>query len=284
MWYLRAMSRLAVVHEGVTLVGDVTGEGPTLLLLHGWPDTSALWREVTPHLVAEGYRVVTVDLRGCGASDKPRDVAAYAMTHLVGDVAAVLDALGGAPVTLVGHDWGASLAWVVAAWHPELVERLVVLSVGHPSAFRAAGVAQQARSWYALLFAQEGLGERFLRHHDYDAMRHWLGHPRVEEIIAELERDGQMTTHLLWYRANLPPDAFLRDAPTLPPIVAPTRGLWSSGDVALTEGQMIDSAPYCANGFIYRRLEGLGHWMAIEDPGRVAEEIVAGSPSRGRKH
>lgn len=278
------MAHFAVDHDGVTLRGEVVGAGPTLLALHGWPDTSALWREVTPRLVAAGYRVATPDLRGCGVSDKPRDVADYAMVHLVGDVVALIAALGGGPVTLVGHDWGASLAWVAAARRPELVERLVVLSVGHPRAFRGAGVAQAARSWYALLFAQEGLGERFLRHRDYDAMRHWLGHPRVEEVIAELERDGQMTTHLLWYRANLAPDAFVSDLPTLPPILAPTRGLWSSGDTALIEAQMVNSAPYCVHGFTYRRLEGLGHWMAIEDPARVAEEIVAGSPPSEVKH
>ena len=278
------MARFAVDNDGVTLRGEVDGRGPTLVLLHGWPDTSALWRDATPRLVAAGYRVAVVDLRGCGSSDKPRDVADYAMSHLVGDVAALIATLGGEPVTLVGHDWGASLAWVVAAWHPELVERLVVLSVGHPRAFRTAGVAQQARSWYAQLFAQAGVGERFLRHRDYDAMRHWLGHPRVEEVIAELERDGQMTTHLLWYRANLPPDAFVSEPPNLPPILAPTRGLWSSGDTALLEAQMVDSAPYCVNGFTYRRLEGLGHWMVIEDPTRVVEEIIAGSPVSAVKH
>ncbi len=259
----------------VRLRGVVEGEGPTILLLHGWPDTSALWRDVTPLLVDAGYRVAAVDLRGCGASDKPRDVASYAMGHLVGDVARTVAALGVDEVTLVGHDWGAALAWVVAALRPELVTRLVVLSVGHPTAFRSAGLDQQRRSWYTLLFFHEGVGEAFLRQNDYEALRGWSGHPRADEVIAELERDGQMTTHLLWYRANLPPDAFVSPPPVLPAIDVPVLGVWSSGDFALGERQMTDSARFCARGFTYRHLDGYGHWLPIEAPRDVAEAVVA---------
>ncbi|MFI5034583.1 MAG: alpha/beta fold hydrolase [Acidimicrobiales bacterium] len=268
------MPELRVTHGDVEIVVDVTGEGPTVLLLHGWPDTAALWDEVGARLVAAGYRVAAPDLRGCGRSAKPTDVADYQMRLLVGDVAAVLDALDADPVAVVGHDWGAALAWVVAAYLPARVSHLVALSVGHPSAFRGAGLDQLARSWYTLLFSYEGLGEAFLRRHDHEAVRRWLRHPRAEQVIVELERDGQMSAHLLWYRANLPPDAFLRDPPVLAPIQAPTLGVWSSGDVALTEGQMVNSGDYCVNGFTYRRLEGVGHWTPLEAPDEVAAAIV----------
>lgn len=273
--YGLGVDSLEVRSGDVTLHVEVAGEGPTLLLLHGWPDTAALWDEVLPLLVGAGFRVAAADLRGCGRSDKPRDVDAYRMHHLVGDVAAIIEALGGEKVTLVGHDWGASLAWVVASFRPDLVERLVVLSVGHPSAFFASGIAQQAKSWYMLLFHFEGLGEAFLRRNDYEAMRAWTGHPRVEAVIVELERDGQMTTHLLWYRANVAPESFVRPAPVLPAIEVPVLGLWSSGDFALGERQMTDSAAYCAKGFRYVRVEGAGHWLPLEVPSRVSEEVVA---------
>jgi pimeloyl-ACP methyl ester carboxylesterase len=265
---------LSVSHGDVEIVVDVEGEGPTVLLLHGWPDTARLWDEVAPRLLAAGLRVATPDLRGCGRSSKPADVESYAMSQLVGDAAALIDALGAGPLAVVGHDWGAALAWVVAAWLPERVTHLGALAVGHPTAFRSAGLDQQVRSWYTLLFAQAGLGERFLRHNDYEALRRWTGHPRVESVIAELERDGQMTTHLLWYRANIAPDAFFSPAPQLPPIVAPTLGLWSTRDFALTEAQMVDSARYCTNGFTYRRVEGAGHWTPLEVPDEVAAAIV----------
>jgi len=265
---------LQVSNGDVQLNVNVDGEGPTVLLLHGWPDTSALWNDVAADLVAAGYRVAVPDLRGCGLSDKPTDVERYAMHHLVGDVAAIIAVLGDDKVTLVGHDWGANLAWVSATYLPELIERLVVLSVGHPTSFRSAGLEQQIKSWYTLLFFHEGVGEAFLRKNDYEAMRRWTGHPRVEEIIHELERDGQMTTHLLWYRANLPPSSFVADPPVLPPVQVPVLGLWSSGDAALCEAQMTNSALYCDQGFTYVRFEGHGHWLPIEAPHEVAAEII----------
>lgn len=146
--------------------------------------------------------------------------------------------------------------------------------MGHPTAFRGAGIEQQARNWYTMLFAHEALGEPFLRKNDYEALRRWTGHPRSSEVISELERDGQMTAQLLWYRANLPLDSFLVDPPVLPPIQASTLGIWSSGDFALTERQMANSADYCANSFTYVRLEGFGHWLPLEAPRELSREIL----------
>ena len=264
-----------VSNDDVELFVRDAGEGPVIVLLHGWPDTSVLWREMVPPLNAAGYRCVGIDLRGCGFSTKPYEVERYHMRELVGDVAAVIESLDAGPVAVLGHDWGASLAWAVATFRPDLVSSMVALSVGHPSAFRSAGLEQQIKSWYTLLFAHEGLGEAFLRKNDYEAMRTWLGHPRVEAVIEELERDGQMRTHLLWYRANIPPSAFVDDPPVLPALRVPALGLWSSGDHALSERQMINSRDYCDAGFTYVRFEGLGHWLPLEAPGEVAREVVA---------
>ncbi|HEV7959026.1 MAG TPA: alpha/beta fold hydrolase [Acidimicrobiales bacterium] len=267
------MDSLTVRSGDVNLLVHVDGEGPTVLLLHGWPDTSALWDDVASRLVEAGFRVAVPDLRGCGHSDKPDDVELYRMHYLVGDVVAIVDALGGEKVTLVGHDWGAALAWIVATFRPDLVERLVVLSVGHPTALYGAGIAQQVKSWYMLLFQFEGVGEAYLRKNDYEALRRWSGHPRADAVIEELERDGQMTTHLLWYRANVAPNAFVAPPPALPPVEVPVLGIWSSGDFALTERQMTDSANFCASGFRYVRVEG-GHWIPIDDATTVSREIV----------
>jgi pimeloyl-ACP methyl ester carboxylesterase len=268
------MERISVLNGNVELSVQVAGEGPTVLLLHGWPDTGALWENVAPRLVEAGYQVVVPDLRGCGLSSKPADTSSYQMANLVRDVVCIMDAVGAERVTLVGHDWGAALAWAVATVLPERVDKLVVLSVGHPTAFRSAGIEQQVRSWYMLLFANDGLGEAFLRQNDYEALRRWTGHPRAQEVIAELERDGQMSAHLRWYRANVPMDSFFRDPPALPAVQAPTLGIWSSGDFALTERQMKDSEKFCANGFTYVRLEGFGHWIPLEAPGEVTREIL----------
>lgn len=268
------MARTTVVNGDVELSVDVTGEGPAILLLHGWPDAGSLWDAVASDLRAAGHRVIVPDLRGCGRSSKPEATSKYQMAELVLDVLCVLDAVGEEHVTLVGHDWGAGLAWAVAAFVPDRVDHLVALSVGHPTAFRAAGIEQQARSWYTMLFAHEDLGEIFLRRNNYEALRRWTGHPRPDEVIAELERDGQITAHLRWYRANLPIDSFLKDPPRLPPIKAPTLGVWSSGDFALSERQMVDSAKYCESGFAYVRLDGFGHWLPLEAPQEVTKVIL----------
>jgi pimeloyl-ACP methyl ester carboxylesterase len=243
-------------------------------LLHGWPDTSSLWDEVSPRLVEAGFRVAIPDLRGCGRSDKPSDVEDYRMHHLISDVVSIIGALDVAKVILVGHDWGAALAWTVATFRADLVERLVVVSVGHPSSLYGAGIAQQMKSWYMLLFQFEGVGEAFLRKNDYEAIRRWTGHPRPEAIIEELERDGQIRTHLLWYRANVAPDAFVRPVPVLPPVEMPVLGVWSSGDFALSEVQMTGSARYCANEFRYERIEGVGHWIPLEAAPTLSRAIV----------
>jgi pimeloyl-ACP methyl ester carboxylesterase len=262
-------------HNGeIELRVRVEGEGPTLLLLHGWPDTGALWSEMVPDLVAGGYRVAVPDLRGCGLSSKPNETSSYRMHHLVRDVQAIIQSLGVERVTLIGHDWGAALAWASAAYLPDQVENLIVLSVGHPTAFYGAGVAQQMKSWYMMVFSQDGLGEAMLRKNDYELIRKWTGHPQSEEVIEELERDGQMSAHLRWYRANVAMDAFIVDPPVLASITVPVLGMWSSGDFALTERQMKQSENYCDNGFTYVRFDRLGHWIPLEAPHEVSREIL----------
>jgi pimeloyl-ACP methyl ester carboxylesterase len=111
------------------------GDGPAVLLLHGFPDSSALWRHQVPALVDAGYRVIAPDLRGFGASDRPEGVAAYAMPTLVADVLGIIDTLDVERADVVGHDWGSGLGWTLAAVVPERVRRLVALSVGHPAGY-----------------------------------------------------------------------------------------------------------------------------------------------------
>jgi pimeloyl-ACP methyl ester carboxylesterase len=268
------VQHLTVSNGDVDLSLDVTGEGPTLLLLHGWPDTGALWDQMVPELVEAGYRVVVPDLRGCGRSSKPVETSSYRMHHLVADVACIIDRVGADRVTLIGHDWGAALTWTTAAYLPDRVEALVAISVGHTNAFFDAGIAQQMKSWYMMLFSQEGLGEAFLRKNDYEAIRRWTSHPRAKDVIEELERDGQMSAHLRWYRANMPMDAFVAERSVMAPVTSPALGIWSSGDGGLTERQMIGSDAYCTNGFTYVRLEGFGHWVPLEAPHELTREIL----------
>ena len=125
--------------NGLEFAVATAGEGPAVILLHGFPDSHQVWRHQIPALADAGYRVIAPDLRGFGASAKPPEVSAYAMQNLVGDVLGILAALGEERAAVVGHDWGAVLAWVTAAVAPQAVTRLVSTTLGHPAG--PAGVA-----------------------------------------------------------------------------------------------------------------------------------------------
>ena len=253
---------------------DVTGEGRPVVLLHGFPDSGRLWRHQVSALAGRGFRVIVPDLRGYGRSDKPKEVESYFIPHLVSDVVAILDQLGIERAHLVGHDWGAALAWMTGSLRPERVDHLVALSVGHPASFAAAGLEQRQKSWYMLLFQFEGVAERWLSENGWANFRTWAGHPDAEALIADLESHASLTPGLNWYRANVPPQVFVAPPVELPPVQAPTMGVWSDGDFALTEVQMTGSVHCVAGRWRYERIEGPGHWMQLEAPDAVNELLL----------
>lgn len=262
--------------DGVTLSVVDEGAGEPVVLLHGFPDSSYVWREQIPALVAAGRRVVAPDLRGFGESDKPQEVEAYRMTHLVADVVAVLDALEIDRADVVGHDWGAGLAWVVAARVPERVHRLVVMSVGHPNAGRPPSIAQREKSWYMLLFQFEDTAEALLAQGDWKLAREWLrGNGDVDRYLVDLARPGALTAALNWYRANVSPQREVGASRAFPEVRAPTLGLWSSGDDYLLEEQMVGSAEHVTGGWSYARIDGASHWLQLDAPERVNELLAA---------
>ena len=256
---------------GVGIEYDVTGpdDGRPVVLLHGFPDSARLWRHQVPALADAGFRVIVPDQRGYGRSDKPDDVDAYNMLFLAGDIVAVLDDAGVERTAVVGHDWGAAITWALASMAADRVERMVALSVGHPASFRLAGLPQREKSWYMLLFQFAGIAEQWLSNDGWANMREWANHPDHDAVVADLEATGSLTPGLNWYRANLPPDVWVAPPLELPPVQAPAMGVWSSGDIALTEVQMTGSAKFCSGEFRYERVDDVGHWMQLEAPDEV---------------
>ena len=261
-------------------LGDLTfavqdeGDGPAVLLLHGFPDSHALWRNQVPVLVEAGYRVIVPDLRGFGDSSKPEGVDDYGILNIAGDVLGILDSLGVQRAHVVGHDWGAALAWAMGAFVADRVDHLVALSVGHPSAFRDVGDVQRQKSWYMLLFQFEGIAEQWLSADDFANMRAWANHPDMDQVAVDLARPGALTAALNWYRANVHPRTWVEPSLVFPQVQAPTMGVWSSGDFALDEAGMTGSQRYVDGSWRYERIEGAGHWMQLEAPDQVSALLV----------
>jgi pimeloyl-ACP methyl ester carboxylesterase len=266
---------LRLAGDGLMLAVQDEGRGQPVLLLHGFPDSSYLWRDQVAALVKAGMRAIVPDLRGFGESDKPASVEQYAIARSVADLIAVLDGLGVQCAHVVAHDWGAVLAWVLAAVAPERVDRLVVMSVGHPNALGERSIEQREKAWYQLLFQFTGVAESLLTRDDWRLFRDWLrGDGDLERYISDLARPGALTAGLNWYRANLAPHLELEHRPPLAAVAAPTLGLWSSADNYLTEDGMLRSAEYVTGPWRYERIEGASHWMQRDAPERINELLL----------
>lgn len=169
--------------SGAVLYVRQAGSGPVVLLLHGFPDSSELWRDVTPMLVAAGFRVIAPDLRGFGRSDAPASVGDYALGHVVADLRVLIGRLANdAPVRVIGHDWGAVAGWCLALEHPQLVRSQVALSVGHPRQYAVAGLEQKLKGLYTLAWQVPGAAERWLAQRGYAGLRGWEGSTRASTI------------------------------------------------------------------------------------------------------
>jgi pimeloyl-ACP methyl ester carboxylesterase len=242
------------------------GEGPAVLLVHGFPDDLTVWRNQIPALVDAGYRVIAIDTRGCGDSEIKPSETDYVIDKLVADLVALLDALGIEKVRLVGHDWGALQAWFFLMEHPERVDRSIVLSVGHPAAYVNAGVKQKLKGYYLFFIQLRGLIEFLVTRFDWWLFGLLLHYPpEFPHTRARLSRPGRLTAGFNYYRANL---RLLRSK-TFRRVAVPVVGIWSDGDSFLTEDQMRDSERYCDAGFRFFRIDGANHWLQLTAPEKL---------------
>lgn len=255
--------------NGISLHVAEHGAGVPVLLLHGWPDSGFLWRHQVPYLVDHGFRVIVPDLRGFGQSERPAGVGAYALQNVIADVAGILDALGIQTAHVVGHDWGAAVAWLTAMFIPDRMRRLVVLSVPHPLA--PATIRQREMAWYQLLFQFEGIAEAQLQANDWALFRTFSrGEGDQDRYIADLSRPGALTASLNWYRANLAP-RMPGPRRELPPVTVPTLGIWSTGDHYLDGERMRMSGDCVAGPWQYVEIPDASHWIPLDAPGRLNE-------------
>jgi len=264
----------------VVLAGPADGE--PVLLLHGFPEYWGGWQRQIPALAEAGYRVIVPDQRGYGQSETPRPVQAYALPELGKDVIGLLDHFGIDKINLVGHDWGAVVAWSVALTFPERIKKLGILNVPHPLAMRdflKKSPKQLLKSWYIGFFQLPGLADWLLkRDHFALAVRLLLGsgqkgtfsRPELEEYKKAWAASGGLTGMINWYRALLryPPPA-----PADVRIHPPTLILWGKNDIALSHEMAELSLQLCDQGrLVY--FERATHWVQHDEAAAVNAHLL----------
>jgi pimeloyl-ACP methyl ester carboxylesterase len=253
-------------------------DGPPVVLLHGFPQFNTSWIPVMDRLAAQGYHCVAPNQRGYSPRARPRRRRDYVAKELVGDVVALIDALGVPKAHLVGHDWGATVAWAAAALAPDRLATMTILSVPHPAAFFKSLVTsrQGLASWYIYFFQLPWIPEWFLRRRDGKGLK-WMIGDYAGQAPDAFARDAQamaaadaLTPALTWYRSipfNKP--SLIRTKTTVP-----TLFIWSDGDKALLESGARDTANYVTADYQFEVVRGASHWMPDECPDRIADLLL----------
>jgi len=221
-------------NNGVKIHYVLEGKGPLVVLIHGFPDYWATWKPLMAELNKAGYRTAALDTRGYNLSDKPQGVAAYAMPNLIGDVAAVIAAEGEKNAIVVGHDWGAAIAWQTTFFRPDLVNKLVIMSVPHPAGMAremATNADQQKNSQYARNFQQEGSEKNLTA----EGLAGWVKDPAEKPGYVEAFKRSDFAAMMNYYRANYPrgTGADVTPPPAPPRIKVPVLVIHGMKDTAL---------------------------------------------------
>ena len=260
---------------GVDIAFTVGGEGPAVLLIHGFPDDRTLWDVQADALVAAGRRVIAVDQRGFGESGKPAEWKAYGLQHAAADMVAVLDHLDVLSADVVGHDWGAATASFLSMFHASRVDRLVLMSAGHPGIFHDLGLRQLERAWYMQFFQAVDVAAEWLSAEDWANLRTWGRHPKVDDVIHRLSQPNALVASLNWYRANSQPSTLLKPRRELPRFSHSTLGIWGALDDHLVEDFVKRTQEYTDGEWRYERMDQAGHWIQIDQPDALADILVS---------
>lgn len=264
------------------VVQSGTRYGPLVILLHGFPEFWYGWRRQIQPLVEAGFRVWVPDQRGYNLSDKPQALAGYRLDELAEDVLGLINAAGVEKCYLVGHDWGAAVAWWVGLSHPERLHKLAILNVPHPAVMQTAlthSFAQLRRSWYMFFFQIPFLPEAILRNQDWEPVVKMLKtgskpdsftHQDLELYRQAWWRKDAFSSMLNWYRAaiQLPPDMSREIR-----IHVPTLILWGAHDIALGREMAEPSLDLCDQGkLVY--FENSSHWVHLDEAEAVNRHLV----------
>ncbi len=249
-------------------------DGELVLLLHGFPQHSDSWHQVVPLLNASGYRTVTFDQRGYTPGAMPKRRRDYVIPELAADAVAVIDAYGG-QAHVVGHDWGALVAWAVAMDHPDKAATVTSVSVPHPRAFLTsmATSRQVLSSWYMAMFQLPWLPERMLRRRWKWFVSDYAGQSpeAAQRDLASFPDPQTLTGPLNWYRAMPLVNLWKLSATH---VQRPTLFVWSDNDVALKRKGAVTTERYVDGPYTFEILEGVSHWIPEESPKEFVDLLL----------
>lgn len=257
-------------NNGVKIHYASLGSGPLVVMIHGFPDFWYSWRHQMEGL-AGSYQVVAVDQRGYNLSDKPKGVENYDVSLLVADVAAVIRHLGKEKAIVVGHDWGGMVAWSLATFKPEIVEKLIIVNLPHPNGLRrelAANADQQRNSQYARNFQQEGAHQKLTAE---GLARMAPADVRAKYVEAFGRSDFEAM--LNYYKRNYPREPYANNTPPMPAVKAPVLMFHGLKDTALLAGALNDTWKWVDAPLTLVTLPGAGHWSHWDAAGQVTATI-----------
>ena len=276
------------LREGYAEIGDQrlhyveAGDGPLVILLHGFPEFWYGWRLQIQPLAAAGFRVVAPDKRGYNLSSKPDGVEAYDTDQLTADIRGLIQERGAQSALLVGHDWGGSVAWATAMKHPEVVDRLAILNAAHPRRLNQGlrNPRQLLRSWSFFYFQPPGLPERRVRRRHWRFFRHFLrdAHPaytpeEIERYVEAWSQPGAATGMINYYRSSVRTPPKQAEA-ALRPIKAPTLIIWGEGDRYLGPELAEPGRDDVPNLDRVERLPDASHWVHHDEHERVTQLLI----------
>lgn len=273
--------------NGVRLHCVVQGRGKLMIMLHGFPEFWYSWRHQIP-VMAEYFKVVAPDMRGYNESEKPEGVDKYRINLLVEDIMGLIKAFGEEKTIIVGHDWGAIVAWSFAMTHPEAAERLIIMNAPHPAVWQEKAKysgRQLQKSWYVFFFQKEKVPESYFSRNNYIALKLMLSNSTfkkgvfseedLEKFMEAWSKPGALTASINYYRANIRPEIFMEEIPLkFPKITSPTLVIWGEEDVALTLEVSKGAEKYVDTSYTIRYIPKCGHWVQNEEPKVVNNYIL----------
>ena len=274
------------LREGYAEVGDVrlhyveAGDGPLIVLLHGFPEFWFSWRLQIAPLAAAGFRVVAPDLRGYNLSSRPEGVEAYSSARLAADIRGLIRELGAESALLVGHDWGGTVAWATAMNHPEVVDRLAILNAAHPRRLNEGlkHPNQLRKLWYFFFFQPPGLPERTVRARNWRFFRRYQRDARppytpqeTERYVESWSQPGAAAAIINYYRAAVKESKQVQAQ--LRPIAAPTLVIWGERDRYLGP-KLAEPDRDDVPNLRVERLPEASHWVHHDEPERVTRLLT----------